>query len=57
MGDLFVSGENNYNVRNFQELKTSLRRTVKSGTKTISYMGTSNMELDSGKNKGIGNIK
>ena len=39
MGDLFVSGENNYNVRNFQELKTSLRRTVKSGTETISYRG------------------
>ena len=39
MGDLLVSGENNYKVRNFQELKTSLRRTVKSGTKTISYRG------------------
>ena len=30
--DLFVTRENNYNVRNFQELESSLRRTVKFGT-------------------------
>ena len=32
MSDLFVTRENNYNLRNFQELESSLRRTVKFGT-------------------------
>ena len=36
MSDLFVTRENNYNLRNFQELESSLRRTVKFGTETIS---------------------
>ena len=37
MSDLFVTRENNYNLRNFQELESSLRRTIKFGTETISY--------------------
>ena len=40
MSDLFVTRENNYNLRNFQELESSLRRTVKFGTETISYRGS-----------------
>ena len=39
MSDLFVTRENNYNLRNFQELESSLRRTVKFGTEIISYRG------------------
>ena len=39
MSNLFVTRENNYNLRNFQELESSLRRTVKFGTETISYRG------------------
>ena len=39
MSDLFVTRENNYNLTNFQELESSLRRTVKFGTETISYRG------------------
>ena len=39
MSDLFVTRENNYNLRNFQELESSVRRTVKFGTETISYRG------------------
>ena len=31
MSDLFVTRENNYNLRNFQELESSLRRIVKFG--------------------------
>ena len=37
MNDLFVTRENNYNLRNFQELESSLRRTVKFGTETKSF--------------------
>ena len=33
----FATRENNYNLRNFQELESSLKRTVKFGTETISY--------------------
>ena len=40
MGNLFVTGENNYSLRNFQDLESSLRRTVKFGTETISYRGS-----------------
>ena len=39
MSDLFVTRENNYNHRNFQELETSLRRTVKFERETIPYRG------------------
>ena len=39
MNDLVATRENNYNLRNFQELESSLRRTVKFGTETISYRG------------------
>ena len=39
MSDLFFSRENDYNLRNFQELESSLKRTVKFGTETISYRG------------------
>ena len=39
MSDLFVTRDNNYNLRNFQELESSLRRTVKFGTETFSYRG------------------
>ena len=37
MSDLFVTKENNYNLRNFQGLESSLKRTVTFGTETISY--------------------
>ena len=37
MSDLFVTNENNYNLRNFQELESLLRRTVNFGTENISY--------------------
>ena len=37
MSDLFVTWKNNYNLRNFQELESSIKRTVKFGTETISY--------------------
>ena len=37
MSDLFVTRENNSNIRNFQELESSLRQTEKFGTETISY--------------------
>ena len=39
MSDLFVTRENNYNLRNLQELGTSHKRTVTFGTETISYRG------------------
>ena len=39
MSDLFVARENNYNPRNFQELESSLRQTIKIETETISYRG------------------
>ena len=34
MSDLFVTRENNYNLRNFQELESSYKRTVKFETYT-----------------------
>ena len=39
MRDLFITRENNYNLRNCQELEFPLRRTVKFGTESISYRG------------------
>ena len=39
MSDLFVTKENNYNLGDFQELESSLKRTVKFETETISYRG------------------
>ena len=39
MSDLFVTTENNYNLRNFQALESSHKRTVEFGTETISYRG------------------
>ena len=39
MSDLFVARENNYNLRNFEELESSLRGTVKFETETISCRG------------------
>ena len=39
MSELFVTREDNYNLRNFQALESSFRRTVKLGTETIYYMG------------------
>ena len=39
MSDLFVTRENNYNLRNVQELGSSLRRAVKFVTETISCWG------------------
>ena len=39
MSGLFVNRENNYNLRNVQVLESSHKRTVKFGTKTISYRG------------------
>ena len=39
MSDLFVPRANNYNLRNFQVLESSHKRTVKFGTETISYRG------------------
>ena len=37
MSDLFVTKENNYNLGDFKELESSLKRTVKFETETISY--------------------
>ena len=37
MSDLFVTRENNYNLRNSQELESSLKRIVKFVTETIFY--------------------
>ena len=34
-----------YNLRNFQELESSLKRTVKFGTETISYRGPETLNL------------
>ena len=39
MSDLFATRENNFNLRNFQELESLLRRAAKFGTETISYWG------------------
>ena len=39
MSDLFVTKEDNYNLGDFQELESSLKRTVKFETETISYRG------------------
>ena len=39
MSDLFVTKENNYNLGDFQELESSLKRTVKFETEIISYSG------------------
>ena len=39
MSDLFVTRENNYNLKHFQEFKYSLKQTVKFGTETIFYRG------------------
>ena len=39
MSDLFATRENNYNLRNFQELQSLLRRAVKFETETIFYWG------------------
>ena len=55
MSELFATRKNNYNLRNFQKLESSLVRTVKVRTETVSYRRTSNMEPDSGKIKDIGN--
>ena len=35
----YLSPEKTYNLRNFQELESSLKRTVNFGTETISYRG------------------
>ena len=40
MSDLFVTRENNYNLRNLRELESPLKRTVNFGTETISYRGS-----------------
>ena len=37
--DLFVTRENNYNLSNFQEFESSLKRTVKFETETIPCRG------------------
>ena len=45
MSDLFVTMENNYNLRNFQELGLSFKLKVKFGTETISYRGPQILNL------------
>ena len=58
MSDLFVTKENNYNLGDFQELESSLKRTVKFETETISYSGPQIWNLIPERlSKGIGNIK
>ena len=37
--DLFSTRENNYNIRNFQELESTLKQTEKFVTETICYRG------------------
>ena len=49
MSDLFVIRENNYNLRNFQELESSLKQTVKFGTETIHYRGLQIRHLNPGR--------
>ena len=49
MSDLFVIRENNYNFRNFQELESSLKQTVKFGTETIYYRGLQIRHLNPGR--------
>ena len=39
MSDLFVTKENNCNLRNYQVLKSSHKQTVNFGTEAISYKG------------------
>ena len=39
MSGLFVTKENNYDLGDFQELESSLKRTVKFETEIISYSG------------------
>ena len=39
VSDIFFTRENIYNLRNFQELQSSFKQTVKFGTETISYRG------------------
>ena len=39
MSDLFVTRENNYNLRNFQTSESSHKRPAKFGTQTISCRG------------------
>ena len=51
MSDLFVTRENNYNLRKFQELESSFKQTVKFGTETISYRGLQIWSLISERNK------
>ena len=45
MGDLFVTRKNKYNLRNFQALISSHKRTIKFGTETISYRGSQRWNL------------
>ena len=39
MSDLFVTRQNNYNLRNFQELESSLKRDRNFGIETSSFRG------------------
>ena len=39
MSVLFITRENNFNLRNFQALESSHKRAVKFGTRAISNMG------------------
>ena len=39
MSDLFITGENKHNLRHFQTLESSQKRTIKYGTQTIPYRG------------------
>ena len=55
MSDLYVTKDNNYNLRNFQELKSSHKRKVNLGTETISYREP--QKSRKGRNQDIGNIK
>ena len=57
MSDLFVTTENNQNLRNFQALESSHKRTVKFWDRNYFPQGTSNMETDPVKIKSTGNIK
>ena len=54
MTDIFVTMENICNLRNFQEFTQTNSKIL---DRNYFLQGTSDMEPDSGKIKGIGNIK
>ena len=57
MGDLFVTGEKNYSLRNFLRIRIFTQTNSNIWDRNYFLQGTSNMEPDSGKIKDIRNIR